>query len=52
MNYTTETIVTHIIDVGTVRYQMGYASAISVVLFMIMALARVLVGKLMDLLGR
>ncbi len=52
VNYSTETIVTHIIDVGTVRYQMGYASAISVVLFMIMALARVLVGKLMDLLGR
>ncbi len=52
VNYTTETIVTHIIDVGTVRYQMGYASAISVLLFMIMALARVLVGKLMNLLGR
>lgn len=52
VNYTTETIVTHILDVGTVRYQMGYASAISVFLFVIMAVIRILVGKLMDLLGK
>ena len=52
VNYTTETIVTHIIDVGTVRYQMGYASAISVFLFVLMSLARVLVGKIMDRLGK
>ena len=49
VNYTTETIVTHIIDVGTVRYQMGYASAISVFLFLVMAAVRIIVGKLINL---
>ncbi len=52
VNYITETIVTHLTDVGTVRYEMGYASAISVFLFLLMAVTRVLVGKLMNLLGR
>lgn len=52
VNYITETIVTHLTDVGTIRYEMGYASAISVFLFIVMAVTRVLVGKLMNLLGR
>lgn len=52
VNYATETIVTHLVDVGTYRYEMGYACAISVVLFTIMLLVRVLIGKLMDSLGR
>ncbi len=52
VNYITETIVTHLTDVGTIRYEMGYASAISVFLFALMAVTRVLVGKLMNLLGR
>ncbi len=51
-NYSTETIVTHLTDVGTVRFEMGYAAAISVFLFALMAVTRVLVGKLLDMAGR
>lgn len=35
-DYSADTIITHIIDYGTVRYEMGYASAIAAVLFIIM----------------
>lgn len=47
-----DTIVSHLADVGTVRYEMGYAAAISVFLFAMMALARILIGKLLDVTGR
>lgn len=47
-----DTIVSHLSDVATVRYEMGYAAGISVFLFMIMAFARVLVGKILDFLGK
>lgn len=46
-----DTLVTHIADVGTTRYEMGYAAAMSVFLFSVMAVARVLIGKIMDYLG-
>ncbi len=52
VNYSTETIVTHLLDVGTYRYEMGYACAISVVLFAVVLLVRIFIGKLMDTLGR
>lgn len=52
VNYMTETIVTHLIDVGTLRYEMGYAAAISVFLFAIMAIARLLIGKLINMTGK
>jgi len=35
----TTTVVTHAMDYGTIRYEMGYASAISLVLFIAMILA-------------
>lgn len=44
-NYSTDTIVLHIMDYGTIRFEMGYASAIAVVLFAMMLLAWVLVNK-------
>ena len=47
-----DTIVTMLGDVGTVRYEMGYAAAISVFLFAMMAITRVLIGKIMDSLGK
>lgn len=47
-----DTIVTHLSDVGTVRYEMGYAAAISVFLFMMMALTRLIVVKVMNMVGR
>ena len=47
-----DTIVSHLADVGTVRYEMGYAAAISVFLFLLMAVTRIVVGKLLDFLGK
>ena len=47
VNHSTETILTHITDVGTVRYDMGYASALSVFLFAIMMLVRLVLGRLL-----
>lgn len=52
VEYSTHTIVTHLTDVGTVRYEMGYASAISVVLFLLMAISRWLIGKIISKTGK
>ncbi len=46
-----DTIVSHLSDIGVVRYEMGYAAAMSVILFAMMAVARVAIGKVMDFLG-
>ena len=51
-NYITETIVTHLTDYGTLRYEMGYASAMSVFLFLLMAIFRIVVGRLIGSLGK
>lgn len=37
-DYATQTVVTHLIDYGTFRYEMGYASAIATILFVTMIL--------------
>lgn len=47
-----DTIVSHLGDVATVRYEMGYAAAISVFLFLMMAITRVVVGKILNYLGK
>lgn len=47
-----DTIVSHMMDVGTVRYEMGYASAVAVILFLIMAGTRILLGKMLDAMGK
>ncbi|MDR1892566.1 MAG: sugar ABC transporter permease [Oscillospiraceae bacterium] len=52
VNNSVDTIVSHLSDVGTVRYEMGYAAAISVFLFAMMAITRVLVSKILDYLGK
>jgi len=52
VNYSTETIVTHLIDVGTIRYEMGYAAAISVFLFVLMAVVRAGIGKALNMVGK
>lgn len=52
VNYSTHTIVTHLTDIAGSRYEMGYAAAISVFLFLMMALARVGIGKLLDATGK
>lgn len=43
-NYSTHTIVLHMVDYGTVRYEMGYACAIAVILFMMMLIFKTLVN--------
>jgi len=38
-DYAAETVVTHLIDYGSLRFEMGYASAIATILFLTMILA-------------
>lgn len=52
INYAGHTIVTHLHDFGNVRYEMGYASAIATVLFMIMLVANIIVQKILRRVGQ
>mgnify|MGYP004555950691 FL=1 len=52
VDYCTDTIVLYLADVGTTRFEMGYAAAISVLLFAFMAISRVLIGKLLSMTGK
>ena len=52
VSYAADTIVSHMHDLGTVRYELGYASAVSVVLFLMMILFRLIVGKLLNMTGK
>ncbi len=52
VGYTVDTIVSHMHDVGNVRFEMGYASAIAVILFIIMATTRIILGKFLDIIGK
>ncbi|MCI5815550.1 carbohydrate ABC transporter permease [Ruminococcus sp.] len=47
-DYAAHTIMTHAFDYGWVRYEMGYASAICMVLFIFMFLANKLISKLLS----
>lgn len=51
INYAAGTIVTHLIDYGTTRFEMGYASAIATVLFVIMVGTNIVVQKLLRKVG-
>ena len=51
VNYAAETIVTHLIDYGTTRFEMGYASSIATVLFIIMLGTNLIVQKLLRKVG-
>jgi len=51
IEYAGHTILTHLHDFGNVRYEMGYACTIAVVLFFIMMLCNVLVQKLLRKIG-
>ena len=46
VEHSVDTIVSYMADVGSTRYEMGYASAITIVLFLMMFVCRLLVGKL------
>ena len=52
VEYAADTIVSYLQDVGTVKYEMGYASALSVVLFLMMSLSRWMIGKIIDFVGK
>ena len=45
VSYSTLTIINHITDYGTVRYEMGYASAVAVILFLLVYGSRKLIFR-------
>ena len=49
--YAGESMVTHIMDYGSIRYEMGYASAMAVVLFFMMVFTNRLVTKILQKVG-
>jgi multiple sugar transport system permease protein len=51
VDYAAHTIVTHLVDYGSIRFEMGYASAIATVLFTIMFATNVLTRKLLGKVG-
>ncbi len=51
VNYAAHTVVTHLMDYGTIRFEMGYASAIATVLFGIMIGANKLTQKMLRKVG-
>ena len=51
VNYAGATVVTHLLDYGSVRFGMGYASAIATVLFLLMVGTNKLVQKLLGRVG-
>ena len=52
VNYCADTLVSLLTDIGSVRYEMGLASAMSVFLFAIMAFTRIGIGKIVSVLGK
>ncbi len=50
--YAVDTVVSHMTDVASVRFEYGYASAIALVLFIMMALTRLIIGKVLSLVSR
>jgi len=51
IEYAGHTIVTHLIDFGSVRYDLGYASAIATILFLIMMSANLIVRNVLRKVG-
>lgn len=52
VNYSVDTLVSLLTDIGGTRYEMGLAAAMSVFLFALMAFTRVGIGKLVSSLGK
>ena len=51
IEYAGHTIITHLMDYGSLRMEMGYASAIATILFIIMIVANLLVRKILRRVG-
>lgn len=52
VEYSADMIVQYMEDVGAIKYEMGYASALAVVLFIMMILARAIFVKVLDTSGK
>jgi multiple sugar transport system permease protein len=50
-DYAVHTVVNHLIDYGAIRFEMGYASAIATLLFLIMILCYFLIQKMLRRVG-
>ena len=51
IEYAGHTIITHLMDYGSLRMEMGYASAIATILFIIMIVANMVVRKILRRIG-
>lgn len=51
VNYAGATVVTHLLDYGTTRFEMGYASAIATILFLLMVGTNKLIQKILGRVG-
>ena len=51
VDYAGHTILTHLHDYGNIRYQMGYACTIAVILFLMMMLINIIIQKLLRKIG-
>ena len=51
IQYAGHTIVTHLVDYGTVRFDLGYASAIATILFLVMLGLNLFVRRILRLVG-
>jgi multiple sugar transport system permease protein len=50
-NYAAHTIINHLQDYGTTKYELGYASAIATILFLIMVLSNFVIRRLISKVG-
>ena len=50
-DYAARTVVTHLFDYGFVRFEMGYASAVAVVLFLAMIISKKAIAALLGRVG-
>ena len=51
-DYATHTILIHLLDYGTIRFDVGYASAIAVILFLLMVGTNKLIQRLLKTVGK
>ena len=52
INYAAHTVVSHLIDYGNIRFEMGYASAIATILFFTMIICNKLIQYLLRKVGK
>lgn len=51
-DYAAHTVVSHLVDYGNIRFQMGYASAIATILFIVMVGSNLLIQQLLKKVGQ